>query len=125
MGESSDLSGTAAISFPIPLSATDAAGISDTAIHIMVIGDSSPPTGCTGGSFSEPKADPGNLCVYVARSEGLESGIDLHNLSVLKLDHKKTPLLKNAISASGAILTLGGFEEVSSYVTGSFAVTAP
>jgi len=125
MGESSDTIGTAAISFPVPLSTVDAEGIVDTAIHVMVDGDASPPAGCTGGSFSTPKADPGNLCVYIARSEGIESALDLHTLSVYKLDHRKT-LLKNAISPSGALLSfLSGFEEASSYMSGSFAVTAP
>lgn len=37
--------------------------------HYIEIGDPAP-SGCTGGSATNPKANPGNLCIYEAYTEG-------------------------------------------------------
>jgi hypothetical protein len=119
-GEGSD-----AISFPVPLTSTDAEAIHGTEhVHIMIPTDVSPPIGCSGGSFAEPKADKGNLCVYVGKANAIEGTVDLHNIEVFKLNHTKTSF-QNAVSPSGALLHSFGFEGVVSYIVGSFAVTAP
>ncbi|HEX2070761.1 MAG TPA: hypothetical protein VHF90_03815, partial [Thermoleophilaceae bacterium] len=47
------------ISFPIPL----AAGIGSTGYHTVPVGGPAP-AGCTGGTVTSPKADPGHICVY-------------------------------------------------------------
>ena len=55
------------ISFSIPLSQE----LSGSQVHYVGAGETAP-SGCTGGTVAEPKADPGNLCVYAAQLGGLE-----------------------------------------------------
>jgi hypothetical protein len=50
--------GSAALSLPFPLAATIK---KVTVVSAGKVGGA----GCTGGTAAEPKADPGNLCVYV------------------------------------------------------------
>lgn len=117
--------GAAPISFPIPLSPADASAIAEAGAQVMVNGDPSPPAGCTGGSLAEPKADPGNLCIYVGKSNKIESELDQHFLRVYTLGFERPPPTFTGISPSGAILAFGGFETSSAFMMGSFAVTAP
>jgi hypothetical protein len=51
-----------AISFPIAL----ATELTEGAVHYIPVSGLAP-AGCTGGTASEPTADPGNLCVYAVR----------------------------------------------------------
>jgi hypothetical protein len=58
------------IGFAIPL----AAPLTAAEVHI-VWGNETAPAGCTGGSISTPKAEPGNLCIY-AVSEKSANGLE-------------------------------------------------
>jgi hypothetical protein len=120
-------SGNAMLSFPIPLSEADAEHISTTAsAHIMNTEAASPPNGCTGGSPAEPKADPGNICLYVSHAFSF-SGTLQNELFLCKLDGESCGQMTNPISQpqvdpAGAELEAGSFHN--KIVFGSFAVTA-
>jgi len=108
-------SAVAPINFTIPLSAADAAGLSQIAGTIKVVEKEEPaPTGCTGGSRTKPKANPGFLCIYIGHSDG---GFELP-VSVLRTD-----LEGFGVDTSGALL----YVEMSAggVGTGTWAVTAP
>lgn len=71
------------------------------------------PSGCTGGSFTEPKADPGNLCVY--------TGYENQGRLFPKYFVLASVLYES--SANGVDIPLQAAEGAE--VVGSFAVTAP
>jgi hypothetical protein len=65
-------------SFPIRLSKPPAAAhvINQSGEEVHFAGAPTTPTGCGTpvGTFEEPKADPGNLCIYLLSLSGLETG---------------------------------------------------
>jgi hypothetical protein len=63
---------------------------------------------------ANPKADPGNLCVYI----GIEGGLFL-------LAIQKPAAFEPGAGTTGASLFVGGGEVEASNVRGTFAVTAP
>jgi len=108
--------GQTAVSFAIPLSAADANLVS-TQVHVMQTTDVSPPTGCTGGSLNQPKADPGNLCIYVGAAEGI--GITEQKA----LEAYKPDNVTLGVSTSGTVLYFPTVES-GGVVMGTYAVTA-
>jgi hypothetical protein len=74
-----------------------------------------PPSGCTAGTVAEPKADPGNLCVYA----GIEAGSTGGEHQIFPVDNS----LEGA-SRSGASMLFKGLGSLA-FVYGSWAVTAP
>jgi Collagen triple helix repeat (20 copies) len=95
------------LSFNIPLSAPlDAAHVKFIELGGTV------PTGCTGGSVSEPKADAGFLCVYTGTGEFPAPG------SILKPSSGQ-----GGADKAGAVLLLEAPNEL--FASGSWAVTAP
>lgn len=124
-----------ALNFPIPLSAADAAAITANSeyttgsIHIMVPADASPPPGCTGGTVNEPKADPGNLCIYLGAFGGGAFGGTPSAISfaVKTLSRASGPDAEHArvISTAGAILESAAIGTSGGFAMGSFAITAP
>jgi collagen triple helix repeat protein len=100
----------APISFPIPL-ATD---LEEAKTHYVKVGEAAP-TGCTGGSVEEPKADPGHLCVYAFE----EAAIGFMTLgpaggSSFPLD-----------SSKAGVVVVGLLWEEGALARGTWAVTAP
>jgi hypothetical protein len=104
------------ISFPIPLSAADAAGMSRE-----IRGPGAAPTANCPGSSDEPAAEPGFICVYTA---GYGSSYLGQADSVKELSATASEFGEEGVSAGGAYLY---FESVAAGQTsgGSFAVTAP
>ena len=105
----------APISFPIPLSAADAA-----AITVNVWRESKPtkPAACT-GTPDAPEAEAGALCLYVPTAA--ESvGFAITAEKVLK-----PSLAEPGVGTSGALLRTDGFISAEKYMGGSFAITAP
>jgi hypothetical protein len=104
------------ISFPIPLAAADAEGIT-----VKSLGTTSPPDPNCPGTAEEPKAEPGFLCVYASPFEtSLFSG---NPNGVYKLVASGE---EEGVNTAGALLW---FEVPSTPVgrhsSGSFAITAP
>jgi hypothetical protein len=95
----------APISFNIPL----AAGLDASHVHVVEPGPL--PQGCT-GSFTEPGAEEGNLCVFVGHKR---------NVSFLGI-YQPGEVNVQGTSKTGAILLLGGANESMSG-NGSWAVT--
>jgi hypothetical protein len=91
------------ISFPIPLSAADAATISAN-IHIA-------PNAACGGSVNEPKANAGNLCIY-----RLEASVTP--------EVKKPDGITNGVGTGGAFVFSSVFNPAN-FLGGSYAATAP
>jgi len=107
------------ISFPIPLKEA----LSSTKVHFVTVGDvknSTIPTGC-GGSLEEPKAEPGNLCVFEggpgAAFSGNHLGIDLPGPG------GGSEAEEPGAGTTGALL-IGLTESGFPIVHGTFAVTA-
>ncbi len=73
-------------------------------------------TGCTGGTISEPKADPGNLCIYGLHSSGLGGGTERFIL--------KPTGTGSGANQNGASLLLADLARTTR-ATGTWAVTAP
>jgi hypothetical protein len=63
-GEGGNGEGYATISFPIPLKET----LEEADVHLVEEGKKGPAKECEEGSSAEPKAAPGNLCVYEVAS---------------------------------------------------------
>lgn len=102
----------APISFPVPLSAADAAAITD--VHYWT--ESSPDPECT-GSLKEPKAEPGVLCIYVSpESTTIPNGEYQPDF--------ETEVSSGGVGTTGILLY---YESNSNalFEGGSFAVTAP
>jgi hypothetical protein len=97
----------AALSFAIPL----AAPLAQSQVHFVKVGEVAPTPGCTGGTAEEPKADPGNLCVY-------QGGGPQFTFVSLNNPGTEAP----GAGTTGAILQLNGAEESSAL--GTWAVTA-
>jgi hypothetical protein len=105
-----------ALSFPIPLNTS----LASTHVHYIEKdgnehGKGVPPTECgtPAGSAEDPKASPGNLCVY-----------EIHNIEHMtftRLD--KSGAEVEGASTAGAILVMQGGEAASAW--GTWAVTAP
>jgi collagen type I alpha len=98
----------AAISFSIPLASALPAG----KVHYIKSGEPAP-TGCTGGTASEPTAEPGNLCVYETRTQFLV-------LSGIANPTSETEAAGSG--ATGAMIVFNGEEEGLAF--GTWAVTA-
>jgi len=108
-------SGLVAISFNLPL----AKALTAEHVHLInnsgeevYVGGERPPTECTGGTAEEPKAEPGNLCVY-------ESSLG-EKFSYLPFYYSVFP---------SALITAGGVDvpfdaEEGGLAAGSWAVTA-
>jgi hypothetical protein len=104
------------ISFPIPL----AAQADGSKAH--VVPQAGPvPAGCTGGTVSQPKADPGHLCVYVAALEGVPS----EEAPFIFITKAGEPSLSGGFSTSGAVLTVLALGNEFATGRGTWAVTAP
>jgi Collagen triple helix repeat (20 copies) len=96
------------ISFPIPL----ASSVSE---HVVPAGGPAP-EGCTGGTVSDPTADPGHLCIYVGVITDPAAGVG----GVLQPDGNA------GVGKSGAVLIFGTETTAQGAAGwGSFAVTAP
>ena len=107
----------AALSFPIPLEAA----LSKEHVHyINKAGLELPaevsPTECgtPAGTSAEPKASPGNLCVYEARNVGMRF------YNILQSGNQTE---EGGASTTGAVLFMKGEEEARA--DGTWAVTAP
>ncbi len=98
----------ATLSFAIPL----AAPLTQSQVHFVKFEEAAPEPGCTGGTAEEPKADPGNLCVYVGGAESAFPFISINNPGT------EAP----GAGTTGAILQLNGAAEESAL--GTWAVTA-
>jgi hypothetical protein len=74
------------------------------------------PTGCTGGSAADPKADPGNLCVYASSEVGVIAGSE----SIQDPGHAGN-------AGAGITGAVAGFAFLAStsQSRGTWAVTAP
>ncbi len=98
------------ISFPIPLSSTDAPLIT---VHRWAEGESTHDQECQ-GTVNEPKAEPGTLCLYTTADEAIE----------IPSIFPPGPGSEDDVGTSGAVLR---WEEFFGplHVKGSFAVTAP
>jgi hypothetical protein len=95
----------ATVSFGIPLSAPIALA------HMHLINDlNSIPSGCTGGTISIPKADPGNICIY---NSPLSAG------QLIALLPFTGP---NEATSTGAVGILGGVG-LEQPIFGTYAVT--
>ena len=101
------------LSFPIPL----AAELAGADVHVIPLGEEGE-EGCTGGTAVEPKADPGNLCVYVGGSAGGGG-------SILGVAKAGAEALEPGASVSGASLLLQTSPAEPIAMRGTFAVTAP
>ena len=84
----------------------------------LTAGPSPFPAGCTGGTTKEPKAEPGNLCVYSPNAVGPTRGADLTH-EILKAGGGGS-----GASSSGAVVIFESMGETL-YATGTWAVTAP
>ncbi len=73
-----------------------------------------PGGGCTGGTAAEPKADPGNLCMYAGTEIGSTGG--KHTIDTLTGSQ--------GASRSGSEVNFEGLTGLG-FVAGSWAVTAP
>jgi hypothetical protein len=97
------------ISFTIPLEQ----GLDASHVH-FINENATPPTGCTGGTAAEPKADPGHLCVYTGKGEnvgGFHQIIELAGSS-------------GGASRTGAAIYFANLANTAT-AQGSWAVTAP
>ena len=102
--------GFTALSFAVPL----AAEIDAEHVKIVKAGQPGANGSCTGGTATEPKADPGFLCVYISR---LESGPEKSAFNGIE-----TPSGGFGAGITGAKLTVGS-EAGADYETGTYAVT--
>jgi len=107
----------APISFSIPLAAT----IGGANAHAVPV-DGPAPAGCAGGTASEPKADPGHLCVYA------EVLTDAEYLGSL-IGNPLLNIIKGGGGGSGAGIS-GAFVQIGATAAGgngrgTWAVTAP
>jgi hypothetical protein len=101
----------AAISFELPLEA----GLAGANTHIVPVGGPAP-TGCTGGTAEDPKADPGHLCVYQVNATDVVVGAGGATLN------PSAPGLGTA--KTGALIPVTTTaEDAAAY--GTWAVTAP
>ena len=103
----------APISFNIPLAGT----LDETHVHLIEKGEVGG-TGCTGGTAQEPKADAGNLCVYVG---GGEEPVPASSLAI------EDPAKQHQVGAetTGAIVEARNFSAKElSRTQGTWAVTA-
>lgn len=99
------------ISFAIPL----AAELGEANVHLIPIGEEGE-EGCTGGTAVEPKADPGNLCVFVANEAG--------GGAIAGIGKIGSESLEVGASVTGAFLFLISASESAMAARGTFAVTA-
>jgi|SRR6478609_539093 len=82
--------------------------------HYIEIGDAIP-AGCTGGSAANPKANPGNLCIYEAFFEGgLSSNRGFFD-----------PITDSTVSVRAFGAGVYGECTTACFVDGSWAVTSP
>jgi hypothetical protein len=106
------------ISFPIPLKEA----LSSTRVHFVTVEDvktSKIPTGC-GGSLEEPKAEPGNLCVFEGGpGEAFSGGVGIDLPGPGGGSEPEQP----GAGTTGALL-IGLTESGHPIVHGTFAVTA-
>jgi hypothetical protein len=101
--------GFAALSLPLPLSTTI------KKVTILAAGKVGG-AGCTGGTAAEPKADPGNLCVYVQQ---FVLGGEVTLAGVIDAGTGAAEEVKEG-SGGGILIALGPSGEVGN---GTFAVT--
>ncbi|HEX2096109.1 MAG TPA: hypothetical protein VHF50_01935 [Solirubrobacterales bacterium] len=110
------------ISFPIPL-ASEPAADSDN-FRTM----NAPPTADCPGTAAEPKAAPGNLCVYEAFKKDAENAEAALGLNIAK---PTEPLVPGASKYGAVVLYLPTFnpdpevEVQNNFAYGTWAVTAP
>lgn len=110
-----ETAGFSPISFSIPL----AADMPVANVHAVPIGGPAP-VGCTGGTSSEPKADPGHLCVYASTltdADFLGTLIGQSQFNILGPDNP-------GAGVSGAFVQIGA-TEAGGNGRGTWAVTAP
>ena len=113
------------ISFPIPLAAPlsgeECPEGADCQVHFIRPGET-PPAGCAGGSVEDPKASPGNLCVYAQELFGATAT----GKPLVNPEKTETPLLvDHGAGRSGAILRLRTEGENTPSASGVWIVTAP
>lgn len=108
------------ISFPIPLK--DEIALAN--VHYIKQSET-PPTGCTGGTPAQPKADPGHLCVYTQAQSGVET--KYNTIAILKASAGT-----GGASRSGAVLSVSPLPQTEpvvdmggAFARGTWAVTAP
>jgi hypothetical protein len=97
-------------SFAIPLPAA----LDASHVHI-VKKEETAGAGCTGGTAEDPKADPGNLCVYVGSTSGANELVAIRNAGKQNEG--------GAATAGAALITFG--DESNELIYGTWAVTAP
>jgi hypothetical protein len=119
--ESTNFGSTAAISFPIPLTE----GLEEAQVHVQPQGEEAEEPAKVAafeavcpGSAETPKANVGNLCVYVGREV---------NLDVLEVIKPSSRLPEQGTGIGGAIIrtTALGEEGATQFAWGDWAVTAP
>ena len=86
----------------------------ETKTGVTLVAGTTSTTGCTGGTAAEPKADPGNLCVYAPL--GSHGGIERIILAAATS--------ASGASRSGALLLLAPLNNTA-IAFGTWAVTAP
>jgi hypothetical protein len=101
------------VSFPIPL----ANGLDAEHVHVIGVGGTGE-EGCTGGKQGEPKAEPGNLCVYLSQVGGAEGEV----LGITNPENESGLVFPGA-GRSGA--TLAALFEPKGQLVGTWVVTAP
>jgi hypothetical protein len=107
------------ISFPIPLSEEAA---SNMAVHYWT--ESNAPSECP-GTPNEPQAEPGSLCVYIAKGlSGFENGTNVEAAKPVTYFRPDFTTEGSGVGTSGVFLYYES-TPTSSHVSGSFAVTAP
>jgi hypothetical protein len=103
------------ISFPIPLPKVIEAS---SQVHIVASGEG--PQGCEKGTLEEPKAAPGNLCIYT----GELSEAEFTGEFITNPENPSEPFT-GQVGKSGAILHFIGTGEGASFAKGVWVVTAP
>jgi Collagen triple helix repeat (20 copies) len=107
------------ISFPIPLSAADAASVTVHYWRKTVGEDPECP-----GSPAEPTAEPGALCLYVA-SGTLVNNPEVYNPNFANSVTEPPGVETLGVGPSGALLYLEGPLFANQHLGGTFALTAP
>jgi Collagen triple helix repeat (20 copies) len=112
---------TAPISFPIPLSAADAASIKKARFSTEPAAAFEPE--CP-GTINDPKAEPGALCFYVYEETGELPGVLPQPTGVYRPDFTGGDVGATGIGTTGVLLYYES-ASTSKHAGGTFAVTAP
>jgi hypothetical protein len=125
-GEEGEVEGykTLPLSFSIPLPAAIEEAQEATNVHVVEYGETAPEE-CEEGTLAEPKAAPGNLCIYIHSLSGAVIGNHNNPGKEITYNPESESGLGVGVGRSGALLSIYRNTTEQTVVRGVWVVTAP